>query len=251
MTLRVTGLPGIPEIEEGDDVAALALGAASRAGLEVAAGDVFVVTQKVVSKAEGRLVALEEVTPSSDARRWAEAWDRDPRAIELALREATRVVRMERGVLITETRGGLVCANSGVDTSNVPPGFAALLPLDPDDSARRICAALRERLGTPVGVVISDTFGRPWREGQTDVAIGVAGLVPILDHRGTSDAHGRPLRTTRTAVADELAAAAELVMGKTKGVPVALVQGMDLGTADLGEPGARALVRAAEEDLFR
>ncbi len=249
--MSVSALPDIPETRPGDDLAALAVDALARAGLDVAAGDVFVFTQKVVSKAEGRLVALDEVEPSPEARSWAEAWGRDARVIELVLREASRVVRMERGVLITETRTGLVCANSGVDTSNVPPGCAALLPLDPDASARGLCATLRARLGTAVGVVISDTFGRPWREGQTDVAIGAAGLRPILDHRGTSDRHGRTLRATRIAIADELAAAADLVLGKTGGNPVALVQGVPFGTADLDGPGARALVRAAEEDLFR
>ncbi len=248
--LSIVGLPGFPEIREGDDLAALALAGAERLGLALEEGDVLVFTQKAVSKAEGRLVHLDGVAPSALAVRWAERWERDARVIELALSEAQRIVRMDRGVLITETHHGYVCANSGVDTSNVPEGQAALLPLDPDASARRLCEALRDAARVGVGVVVSDTFGRPWREGQTDVALGVAGLAPIRDYRGSVDAHGRPLRSTRTAVADELAGAAELVMGKTLGVPVALVRGTGLGTGAATEDGGRSLIRPREEDLF-
>jgi len=246
--LRIVGIRGLPEIEPGADLGALLVDAIRRDSLAVEAGDVVVVTQKVVSKAEGRLVSLADVEPSPATARWAAAAQKDPRLIELALREAVRVVRMERGVLITETAQGLVCANSGVDASNVKSGFATLLPVDPDASARRLRAALTTAFGRPLAVVVSDTFGRPWREGQTNVAIGVAGLRPLLDHRGTTDAHGHRLQTTVIAVADELASAAELVMGKTSGVPAALVKGAHYLTGD-GE--ARELQRPPEHDLFR
>jgi coenzyme F420-0:L-glutamate ligase/coenzyme F420-1:gamma-L-glutamate ligase len=251
LMVRILSLPGLPEIQPGDDLVALIVAAAARSQLTIESGDVVVVTQKIVSKAENRLVRLDTVTPSSKAIAWARAWKKDARMIELVLREATRIVRMERGVVIAETRHGLVCANAGVDTSNVRPGWAALLPSDPDASARRLSAGLRAALGAPLGVVISDTFGRPWREGQTNVAIGVAGLRPILDYRGQADSHGQRLVTSAIAVADELAAAAELVMGKTRGVPVAVVGGTRLGTGRDDEGSAAALLRRREEDMFR
>lgn len=250
-TLHVIGLPGLPEVEAGADLVALIERAVRRATLEVSAGDVFVITQKVVSKAEGRLVRLDSVEPSAIARHWSAASGKDPRVVELALREAARVVRMDRGVLIVETRHGLVCANAGVDTSNVPDGWAALLPEDPDASARRIRDGLSAAFGCAVAMVVTDTFGRPWREGQTNVAIGLAGLSPILDYRGLTDGHGHRLQATAIAVADELAAAAELVMGKTRGVPVAVVKGAGVVGLILGEGSARELQRRPEEDLFR
>jgi coenzyme F420-0:L-glutamate ligase/coenzyme F420-1:gamma-L-glutamate ligase len=203
-----------------------------------------------VSKAENCLVCLETIVPSPKAVEWARTWNRDARVIELVLRDAARIVRMERGVLIVETRHGFVCANAGVDTSNVPIGWAARLPVDPDASASRLCAGLRAAFDVPLGVVISDTFGRPWREGQTNVAIGLAGLTPIVDYRGTTDAQGRRLETSAIAVADEVAAAAELVMGKARRVPVAIVKGTGLG-ASVERESARALLRRADEDLFR
>lgn len=246
--LRVVAIRGLPEIEAGADLGALLVDAIRRQSLALEAGDVLVVTQKVVSKAEGRLVRLADVAPSPDTARWAAEARKDPRLIELALREAVRVVRMERGVLVTETAQGLVCANSGVDSSNVKAGFATLLPVDPDASARRLRDTLAAAFGLAPAVVVSDTFGRPWREGQTNVAIGVAGLRPLLDHRGTTDAHGHRLQTTVIAVADELASAAELVMGKTSGVPAALVKGARYAA---GEGDARELQRPAEHDLFR
>jgi coenzyme F420-0:L-glutamate ligase/coenzyme F420-1:gamma-L-glutamate ligase len=250
-TLHLVGLPGLPEVEAGADLVALIEPVVRRAPLEVSAGDVFVITQKVVSKAEGRLVRLDTVEPSAIARQWSAAGGKDPRVIELALRETARIVRMDRGVLIAETRHGLVCANAGVDTSNVPDGWAALLPHDPDASARRIRDGLSAAFGCAVAVIVTDTFGRPWREGQANVAIGLAGLSPILDYRGRTDAHGHRLRATAIAVADELASAAELVMGKTRGVPVAVIKGA--GDLDLiiGDGSARELQRRPEEDLFR
>jgi coenzyme F420-0:L-glutamate ligase / coenzyme F420-1:gamma-L-glutamate ligase len=249
--VRLVAIRGLGEIRPGEDLVGMLTRAIRAGDYPIAAGDVFVITQKIVSKAEGALVALDSVTPSARAGEWARAWNKDPRVIELVLRESVRLVRMERGVIISETRHGLICANAGVDTSNVEPGWAALLPPDPDASAQRLCRGLRDAFGVRIGVVISDTFGRPWREGQINVAIGVAGLVPISDYRGGSDTYGQRLVSSAIAVADELAAAAELVMGKTDGVPAAIVGGTDLGVAESGQGSARALLRRPEEDMFR
>ncbi len=246
--LRVIGLQGFPEVTAGDDLVALIVDAVRRAQLSIHPGDIFVVTQKIVSKAEGRLVRLEDVEASSLARRWARKLGKDARLIEVVLHEATRIVRMDRDILITETAHGFVCANSGVDGSNVAEGTAVLLPDDPDASARRLGAGLHQAFNTPVAVIISDTFGRPWREGVVNVAVGVAGLRPLVDYRGQDDSHGQPLRVTVVAVADELASAGELVMGKTAGIPVALIKG---ATSQPGEGSGRDLVRAADLDLFR
>lgn len=249
--LRIAGLDGIPEVRPGDDLAALIVEALDRQGFEARSGgsmSVFVVAQKVVSKAEGRIAILEEVQPSAQAAAWASMHDRDPRVVELVLREAKRIVRMARGVLIVETRHGFVCANGGVDTSNAPPGCAVLLPDDPDSSARCLQQRLGSRLGIAVGVVISDTFGRPWRQGLTNVALGVAGLSPFVDYRGRRDMQGRVLHSSVLAAADELAAAAELVMGKTEAVPVVLIEGYD-GPVSGGS--GRDLIRPAADDLFR
>lgn len=249
--LRITGLPGVPEIRPGDDLVDGAVAAIGRAGLTVLDGDVFVYTQKIVSKAEGRVVRLESVTPSQPAREWASTWGKDPRVIQLVLDDAVRIVRMERGIIISETPQGFICANSGIDTSNVRSGEATRLPVDPDASARGLCEGLRRALGRRVGVIVSDTFGRPWREGQTDIAIGVAGLMPLADYRGRVDVEGHVLQSTLIAIADELAAAAELVMGKTRRIPVAIVQGTGCGDADLDAGSGRSLLRRPEEDLFR
>lgn len=250
-TLQVVGLSRLPEVQAGDDLVALISHAVRAAPLEVAAHDVFVVTQKVVSKAEGRLVRLDTVEPSPFARRWSETSGKDARVVELVLREAARIVRMDRGVIIAETRHGFVCANAGVDTSNVAEGWAALLPEDPDASARRLRDGLGAAFGCAVAVIVADTFGRAWREGQTNVAIGLAGLAPVLDYRGRTDAHGRRLEATAIAVADELAGAAELVMGKARGIPVAVVKGGAGVGLTTGDGSARELRRRAEEDLFR
>jgi coenzyme F420-0:L-glutamate ligase/coenzyme F420-1:gamma-L-glutamate ligase len=246
--VRVFGLPGLPEIASGDDLVELIVAAVRRAGLTIQAGDVFVVTHKIVSKAEGRLVPLAEVKPSPLAERWGAPFGKDTRLFELALRAARRIVRMDRGVLIAETLHGFVCANAGVDSSNVADEAAALLPEDPDASARRLCTSLREASGQPVAVIISDSFGRAWREGQVNVALGVAGLRPIVDYRGRVDVHGHRLQATAIAIADELASAAELVMGKMDAIPVALIKG---ARYEPGEGSARELVRAADQDLFR
>jgi coenzyme F420-0:L-glutamate ligase/coenzyme F420-1:gamma-L-glutamate ligase len=237
--LQVLPLEGVPEVREGDDLAGLIVEAAARMG-GLQPNDVLVVAQKVVSKAEGRVVRLADVEASDRARELAA--DHDPRQLEVILGEAARLVRTRPPLVIAETRHGFVCASAGVDHSNAgAPDTLILLPLDPDASARR----LSERLG--VGVIVSDSFGRPFRQGTTDVAIGVAGLPPLLDLRGTRDSAGYELRTTAIAVADEIAGAAELVMGKTAGIPAAVVRGLELEGVGTG----RDLVMPAERDLFR
>lgn len=246
--IHIIGLTGMPEVNAGDDVAAQIIGSASReAGIRD--GDVVVVTQKIVSKAEGRVVSLDSVTPSPEAERLAIETEKDPRLVELILRESTRIVRQRGPVLITETRHGFVCANAGIDASNIgPEGLVCLLPEDPDRSANGIRDAIKEAVGADVAVVISDTFGRPWREGHTNVAVGVAGMLPFADYVGQFDPHGYELKVSTLAVADELAAAAELVMGKLDGVPVAIVRGYRYPR---GEGTARQIVRDPERDLFR
>ena len=235
MTITVLPVEGIPEVQAGDDLAGLI-----RAAAELQPGDVLVVAQKVVSKAEGRVVRIEDVEASEQAVELAA--ERDPRELEVVLREAARLVRTRPPLVIAETRHGFVCASAGVDHSNAPePGTLLLLPVDPDASARR----LSEALG--VAVIVSDSFGRPFRQGTTDVAIGVAGLQPLLDLRGVRDSAGYELRTTTIAVADEIAGAAELVMGKTSRVPAAIVRGLEIG----GDGSAQDLVMPADRDLFR
>ena len=231
--LRVGPVPGLPEVRPGDDLAGM-VASACEAAIGLGDGDVVVVTQKVVSKAEGRLV---DIDPETGHRPIVEA-------------ESVRILRRRGDLIIAETEHGFVCANAGVDLSNVEAGQAALLPEDPDRSARRIRDALTHRFGVEVAVIVSDTFGRPWRRGVTDVAIGVAGLRPVIDLRGTADALGRELQVTEVAVADELAAAAELVMGKSAGIAVAVLRGVD--PAWLGDGSvADDLVRRPDEDLFR
>jgi coenzyme F420-0:L-glutamate ligase/coenzyme F420-1:gamma-L-glutamate ligase len=243
--LRVIPLTGIPEVREGDDVGELVAAAAGRAG-GLEDGDVVVVAQKIVSKAEGRVVRLADVEPSPLAERIA--GDHDPRQVESVLRESARIVRMRPPFVIAETRHGFVCASAGVDASNAPEaGALVLLPVDPDASAERIRARLHERTGRTVGVLVTDSFGRAWRQGTTDVAIGAAGVTTLLDLRGRRDPVGYELRATTIAVADQIAGAAELVMGKTEGVPAALVRGLDVA----GEGTARDLVMPPERDLFR
>jgi coenzyme F420-0:L-glutamate ligase / coenzyme F420-1:gamma-L-glutamate ligase len=250
--VEVIGLVGIPEIAVGDDLAARIGNAldATPGVLPLRLDDVLVVTQKVVSKAEGAVVDLETVEPRPEAIAFAEAWDRDPRQIEVVLREARRVVRMERGVLITETEHGFICANGGIDASNVGPAsgqVVTLLPRDPDASARAIRGAIRARFDVDVPVIVSDSFGRPWRWGITDVAIGVSGLIPIEDLRGSPDADGRVMKSTIRASADEIASAAELALGKTAGRPVALVRGAQ---PLLGDGTIRDAIMPREFDLF-
>ena len=245
---RVIGITGVPEIQVGDDLPGIILAAAEGQGTPFEDGDIVVVTQKIVSKAEGALVHLADIEPSPLALTIAGEM-KDPRHVEVVLRESRRIVRMERGVLITETHHGLICANSGVDASNVPgDDVLCLLPKDPNASARRIRDAVRERAGSTVAVIISDTFGRPWRVGTTDIAIGCAGIAPLKDYRGTVDRDGRTLQVSVAAVADEAAGAAELVARKTIGVPVTIVRGLPY---DVSEEGADVIIREASMDLFR
>ena len=246
--IKLIGLPGLPEVSTGDDIGALIIQATRNAKQEVLESDIFIVAQKIVSKAEGLIVRLDSIEPSPRAREWAEAYDKDPRLIEVVLRESKRIVRMERGIFISETHHGFVCANAGVDASNVEEGTVLKLPEDPDASARLIRETLEASFGVRVAVIVSDTFGRPWREGLVNVAIGVAGLAPLIDYRGETDSHGRSLRVTVLAVADEIASAAELVMKKKDGVPVAILRGFDY---DAREASGRELIRAPELDLFR
>jgi coenzyme F420-0:L-glutamate ligase/coenzyme F420-1:gamma-L-glutamate ligase len=248
VSVTIQGIEGIPEVQPGDDLGDLIARACEAQGVTLGDNDVLVVTQKAVSKSEGRFVNLDDVEPSPLAVELAKPAEKDPRHVEVVLRETKRIVRMDRGVIICETRHGLICANAGVDASNVPGGQLMLLPVDPDASARRIRESLRERTGADVAVIISDTFGRPWRTGYTEVAIGVAGMLPIIDYVGQIDTHGRELKATWICVADELASAAELVTGKVNRVPVALIRGY---AVPRGEGSARDIVRAAELDLFR
>lgn len=228
---HVFGIEGIGEVETGDDLATMILDAIERAGERLVDGDVVVVTHKVVSKQEGRVVEIAD--------------DTEYRA--LVHDEAATVIRRRGDLVITQTRHGFICANAGVDRSNVAPGFAVLLPVDPDRSAHRIRAMLERETGARIGVVITDTFGRPWRRGLVDVAIGASGVVAIDDLVGTTDTHGNELRVTEVAVVDEIAAAADLAMGKATGIPVVVVRGLDLA----GDGRARDLVRPADEDMFR
>jgi len=251
--LEVIALEGIPEIASGDDLAARIVSAleTTDGALPVHDDDVLVVTQKVVSKAEGALVDLTTIEPRPEVIEFARRWDRDPRQVELVLREAKRVVRMANGLVITETPHGFVCANGGIDASNVGSGtgsIVTLLPVDPDASAARIRTTVHAATGVDVPVVISDSFGRPWRFGIVDVAIGVSGLLPLDDLRGTPDHDGRVMKSTVRAVADELASAAELTLGKLAGRPAALVRGAAFSR---GEGSIRDVVMPEAFDLFR
>jgi coenzyme F420-0:L-glutamate ligase/coenzyme F420-1:gamma-L-glutamate ligase len=241
-------LAGFPEVREGDDLARLIVQAAREAKIAFRDGDILVVAQKIVSKAEGRLAKLSTTEPSARALQLAAAGKRDPRLVEIILRESRRIVR-EHPVLIVETHHGFVCANAGVDHSNVPgDDFVTLLPRDPDGSARRIAHDLRKVTKKRLGVIISDTFGRPWRLGLTNVAIGAAGIPVLMDLRGTRDRDGKPLQATILAVADDLAAAAGLAMGKREGIPVVIIRGYQYRS--MQEPATR-MIRPAHEDLFR
>ena len=240
--MRIFPVTGLDEIREGDDLAALVV---ERETLED--GDVLVVAQKAVSKAEGRVVRLDDVKASPRALELAGEGE-DPRRTEVILREAVEIVRIRPPLLIVETRHGFICASAGVDASNAPePGTLVLLPLDPDGSAERIRARVEELTGTRVGVIVSDSFGRPWRQGTTDVALGAAGIRVMEDLRGTRDRIGYELKSTQIAIADEIAGAAQLVMGKADGNPVAVVRGLDIA----GEGTANELVMPADRDLFR
>jgi coenzyme F420-0:L-glutamate ligase / coenzyme F420-1:gamma-L-glutamate ligase len=251
--IRMRGLPGIPEIQPGADLAGLLESAL--AGMlspshqvEKPGPIVLVIAQKVVSKAEGCIVRLDEVNPSAEAVTWARRYHKDPRIVEVVLRQARRIVRMDRGIIIAETHHGFVCANAGVDASNAPGGTVILLPPDPDRSASGLRNKLEGALRRPLAVIVADTFGRPWRTGLTNVALGISGLSPFLDYRGQVDSYGRTLRATVIAVADELAGAAELVMGKSLGIPAVVIEGYRYPP---GEGSGNELIRPEQDDLFR
>jgi coenzyme F420-0:L-glutamate ligase/coenzyme F420-1:gamma-L-glutamate ligase len=244
--VEVLPVEGLPEFEEG-----MRIGEEIAARATLADGDVVVVSQKIVSKVEGRLVHLHSAIPGAEARRLAAVLGKDPALVELILLESRRVLRAERSVLIVETNHGFVCANAGIDSSNLPDGTVALLPEDPDASARRIRAEIADCSSRHLGVIVSDSFGRAWRLGQAEVAIGCAGIVPLDDWRGRADAGGRTLEATQIAIADEAAAAADLVRDKASRVPAAVLRGLDRYVTEEDGPGAAALHRPAEEDLFR
>lgn len=247
-SIHVIPVAGLPEIVPGDDLALLIAKGLRQQECAVVAGDIFVVAQKVVSKAERRIVALADVIPSPRALEWAQRWGKDARLIELVLRESKTIIRMERGIIVSETAHGFVCANAGVDASNTAEGTAILLPENPDRSARALQSRLEHLFGVSLGVIISDTFGRAWREGLVNVALGVAGLPALIDCRGQRDGSGKLLHATLIATADEIASAAELVMGKADRIPVVIVRGFNAASP----PGNGAdLIRPAERDLFR
>ncbi len=247
-TIEVFPVKGMPEVEVGADLGALLLASLKRQGTELHDGDIVVVKQKVVSKAEGRIVKLDEVVPGQRAKKLAKELGKDPRLAELILRESVRVVRTGHGVIITETKHGFVCANSGVDQSNVGAGLVALLPLDPDLSARRLRSSLERGTGSRLAVVVTDTFGRPWRKGQTDVAIGCSGILPLVPYAGKKDKFGYELRVTEPSVVDEIAGAAELAIGKLGGIPAAVVRGV---VYTPGEAGVKSMIMPRSRDLFR
>ena len=246
--IRLIGLPGLPEVQPGDSLGELIAKAVTEAAVGVVGRDIFVVAQKVVSKAEGRVVNLKNIEPSELARKWSSAQGKDPRVIEVVLRQSRRIVRMDRGRLIVETHQGFVCANAGVDRSNTAAETVTLLPEDCDHSAESIRQTLLQKWGQPVAVIISDTSGRPWRQGLVGVALGVAGMEPLLDLRGVQDSRGRKLTSTVIDLADELASAADLVMGKTQHLPVAIVRGLRYQESC---GSGRRLIRPPEKDLFR
>jgi coenzyme F420-0:L-glutamate ligase/coenzyme F420-1:gamma-L-glutamate ligase len=247
--VRLIGLQGLPSVTPGTDLAQIIVEAAQAQGFTFSNGDILVVTQKIVSKAEGQLVDLHTITPSPFAVQVAKLQDKDPQVVEVVLRESKRVVRMAQRTIISETHHGFVCAHAGVDESNVAgEGTVALLPVNADTSARRLRDDIRQRTGVEVAIIISDTFGRPWREGLVNVAIGIAGMDAMKDYRGLPDTAGRTLKVTTLAVADELASAAELVMGKLDRVPVAVIRGYAYTPSD---GNSSQLLRAPERDLFR
>jgi len=247
--LQIFGLAGLPEIEPGDDLATSSIAAAAAAGTPLASGDVLVVTSKIVSKAEGRTVELDEIEPSPFALAWSEQWGKDPAVTEIVMREAKRIVRQVGPILITETHHGFVCANSGVDqSSSGANGRAVLLPLDSDASARRIRSGLLAA-GLDIAVIVSDTFGRAWREGQTDIAIGIAGMQPILSYIGQVDPHGHEFHVQALCIADELAGAAELVKGNLSRVPLAVIRGHAWEADDTAT--IAPVLRDQSRDLFR
>jgi len=246
--VQVFPLRGIPRVKPGDDLLKLLKRSLDESGIVLEDADVVVITQKVVSKAEGRVVKIDEVRPGRKAKLLAEEMQKDPRTVQVILSESKRIVRKGHGVLIMETKHGFVCANAGIDQSNVEEGYLTLLPEDPDRSARRIRRRLEAATGKKLAVVITDTFGRPWRDGQIDIAIGCSGLAPLEDLVGTTDPYGHTLRVTQPAIVDEIASASELVMRKHSLTPAAVVRGV---TYKRGDAGVRSIVRERRLNLFR
>jgi coenzyme F420-0:L-glutamate ligase / coenzyme F420-1:gamma-L-glutamate ligase len=246
--IEVIPIPGVPEVRSGSDLGNLIFEGLRASDLSLKDDDVVVVKQKVVSKSEGQLVRLSDVVSGPRAKRLAKEQGKDERLVELILKESVRVVRAAHGVIITQTRHGFVCANSGVDQSNVGVGMVALLPKDPDKSARRIRDTLEKKSGAKLAVIVTDTFGRPWRLGQTDVAIGCSGIDPMVRYAGKKDRYGYELRVTEPAVVDEIASAGELAMGKLEGVPAAVVRGAKYAK---GGKGIRSIIMPRRRDLFR
>ena len=248
-SVTFTAIEGIPLVSQGDNLGGLVCSAMAASGLKPERGDILVVCQKIISKAEGRMVELSSIEPSAFAKQYAARWEKDPRAVELVLRQTSRIVRMDNGVLIVETGPGWVCANAGIDESNsMADGRAILLPEDADRSAARIREDIRKITGIEIAVLVTDTFGRPWRDGLTEVCLGIAGMNPMLDLRGTSDLSGRELHHTVIAIADEIAAGAGLMMPKAGAIPAVLVRGYSYEPC---EGSAKVLIRPAEIDLFR
>jgi coenzyme F420-0:L-glutamate ligase/coenzyme F420-1:gamma-L-glutamate ligase len=246
--VQVIPVKGMPRVKAGDRLTQQIIESLEKNGVSLQDSDVVVVTQKVVSKAEGRIVRVDDVKPGKKAKELARKLRKDPRTVQIVLQESKRIVRRGHGVLITETHHGFICANSGIDQSNVEEGYITLLPVDPDASARRIRAQLERRTGKKLAVVITDTFGRPWREGQIDIAIGCSGIRPLEDLVGTTDPYGHLLRVTQPAIVDEIASAAELVMRKHSLTPVSVVRGVHYRRGDLG---VRRMIRPWRYDLFR
>jgi coenzyme F420-0:L-glutamate ligase / coenzyme F420-1:gamma-L-glutamate ligase len=247
--IQITSIRVSNDIRLNNDLSAMILAAISHSQIEIQNDDILVVTHKIVSKAEGRVIDLASIKPSTKAIRMAKEHDKDSRVMELILNESTQILRAKNGIIISETKHGFVCANAGVDQSNVEGDTAVLLPVAPDESASRLQDAVKKKVGKEIAVVITDTFGRTFRNGQTNVAIGIAGINPIKSYIGTYDMYGRKLRVTEIAVADEIASAAELVMGKAEGTPVAIVRGYNFERAS--RSSVKSLLRAKERDLFR
>jgi len=247
--IQIFGINKMPLVKSQDDIGEQLVRAVRDQSMQILDHDIIVVAQKIVSKAEGRVVDLQTVTPSTLANTIAESSEKDPKHVEVILRESANIIRMRGAHIIVETRHGFVCANAGVDRSNAGNGdLAVLLPIDPDRAAQKLRKRIRELAGVDVGVIISDTFGRAWRNGQVNVAIGIDGLTPIIDYRGSRDLFGNQLKVTQIAIADELASAAELVMRKSDGVPVAIIRGIAYAK---GSGSVQQLIRPKEEDLFR
>ena len=248
-SISIIGIEGIPEIQPGDDLSKLITEACEKEDILIENGDILTITQKIVSKSESCLVDLDTINPSNLAKTWAQQWDRDPRLIELVFQKSKRISKMENGVLLTETEHGFYCINAGIDLSNVAgDNIATYLPLDSDKSAFNIRNSIKKKLGVNIAVIITDTWGRPWRVGVTNVAIGISGMSAFQDYRGLNDANGMDLKASIIAVVDELAAASELVMNKLDNIPVALIKGY---TYVPYEGSINELIRPPEQDLFR